>query len=296
MTPEIWEAMHNTHPAGEVQGKPAQQPAVVSVVIPLLSAEMDPVDAVESVLAQTHAAVEVILVSAGGALPPALARFGDKLKVMSCPPRSNAALARNIGTQAAKGNLVAFTDAAAVWHAQKLEKQIDYLLMHPEAALVHSGCTALVNGTAVHYVDKPARLTTGNLLEAGHLVLDSVLIRKEVMSRSGGFDTGFAQAEGYELAFRLVQQGYQLDFLSESLVHLKTDSARRAPFDWREYFVTHAGVVWRYRKYYRQHVGWSGLWQQLIRPLRVAGFKQPGLKGKLLRIASRVLYPFYIKT
>lgn len=274
-----------------------QEQSSISVVIPFLHAHQNLDEAVKSVLAQTLPPLEVIVVNGvlDRDLPQGLSRFGKRIRIVSCPPHATRSLARNIGARAARGNLLAFNDSTGLWHPQKLEKQVLWLQMHPECSLVHTGCTLLVNGSEVSYVDKPPRLTTRDMLKASHVLINSVLLRSELMAASEGFDASFARSEGFEFTFRLLDQGYRLDFLPEPLVFLKPDPLTQGSTRWQDYFVSHARVVWRNRKYYRQHAGFLGTWQHVVKYLEAAGGKQGGPTGKLLRIVAKILYPFPIR-
>jgi len=108
--------------------------ARVSVVIPAYkSADVLP-EAIESVIAQTRPADEIIVVDDGSADPtPAVCkRYGNRVR---CLVRKNgrASAARNTGIAAATGDWLAFLDADDAWDPHKLELQLTALDQQPDA-------------------------------------------------------------------------------------------------------------------------------------------------------------------
>ena len=100
--------------------------ATISVIIPAYRAERTIARAVESVLAQTIPAHEIIVINDGGdaALHPALAPYGRRVLLLT-QPRGGAAHARNLGLDHASGDLIAFLDADDYWEPEKLATQLD---------------------------------------------------------------------------------------------------------------------------------------------------------------------------
>src|SRR6185437_11144924 len=96
--------------------------ARVSVVIPTYNSGPLVTEAVESVLAQTLPAAEVLVVDDGSTddTPERLAAYGERIRYL---PQANqgVAAARNRGIREATGDLIAFLDADDVWHPRKLE-------------------------------------------------------------------------------------------------------------------------------------------------------------------------------
>ena len=102
-------------------------PPDVSVVIPTLNRPDLAVRAVRSALAQTHAALEVIVVVDGPdpATEAALAQVGDpRLRVLVLPERGKAPNARNQGALAAAGRWTALLDDDDEWLPDKIETQL----------------------------------------------------------------------------------------------------------------------------------------------------------------------------
>ncbi|MCU7727672.1 glycosyltransferase [Actinoplanes sp. KI2] len=103
-------------------------PPDVSVVIPTLNRPDLAVRAVHSALAQTHRALEVIVVVDGPdpATEAALARVPDpRLRVLVLAERGKAPNARNQGALAATGRWTALLDDDDEWLPHKIETQLE---------------------------------------------------------------------------------------------------------------------------------------------------------------------------
>lgn len=102
---------------------------LVSVVIPVYNAEKCIGDTIASIRSQSYSNWEIILVDDGST---------DKsLEIMKTLESENihilkgnggsAALARNMGIEAAKGRYIAFLDADDLWDPEKLTKQLQFM-------------------------------------------------------------------------------------------------------------------------------------------------------------------------
>jgi hypothetical protein len=93
----------------------------ISVIVPAYNrADMLPAT-IESILGQTHAPAEVIVVDDGStdATPEVLASFGDRLRAIRIS-NSGELVARNTGLRVATGELVAFCDSDDLWRPTHL--------------------------------------------------------------------------------------------------------------------------------------------------------------------------------
>src|SRR5579859_7824272 len=111
----------------------------VSVVIPVYNRTAELRRAVRSVLAQTYADLELIVVDDASSedIAGALDGIDDpRLKLIRKSVNQGAAAARNTGIQAATGRWVAFLDSDDEWLPQKLELQLRRLVDRPDDARI----------------------------------------------------------------------------------------------------------------------------------------------------------------
>lgn len=104
-----------------------------SIVIPTYNRARYVVEAVESVLAQSFAAVELIVVDDGSQddTPQVLAPFAGRVRLIR-QDNAGMAAARNRGAREARGTFVGFLDSDDLWEPTLLESAHRMLLEHPE--------------------------------------------------------------------------------------------------------------------------------------------------------------------
>ena len=111
----------------------------VSVVIPVYNRTVELRRAVRSVLAQTHADLELLVVDDASTedIAGAIEDIADpRLRLIRKPVNAGAAAARNTGIQAATGRWIAFLDSDDEWLPNKLELQLKRLADRPANARI----------------------------------------------------------------------------------------------------------------------------------------------------------------
>jgi glycosyltransferase involved in cell wall biosynthesis len=109
---------------------------VISVIIPAYNAVKYLAEAIESALAQTRPAKEIIVVDdASTDRTVEIARsFGDRVTVLQNAVNSGPGHSRNVGVAASTGEYLAFLDADDKWLPEHLEDLAGLLDQWPEAA------------------------------------------------------------------------------------------------------------------------------------------------------------------
>ena len=131
--------------------------------------------------------------------------------VTSCAGRGPAS-ARNAGWQAARGNIIAFTDDDCI-------PEPGWLSAGGRA--FRPGDAALAGRVVVPPVDRPTDYEkNASLLASAGFVTASCFIRREILEQLGGFDPRFAVAwrEDSDLIFRLIERGYRIGTAPDAVV------------------------------------------------------------------------------
>jgi glycosyltransferase involved in cell wall biosynthesis len=156
----------------------------ISVVIPCYNGARFLREALDSVLAQTHPAREVIVVDDGSTDDSAAvaASYGPPVRVIR-QPNQGESVARNRGIDAAEGDWVAFLDADDWWLPEKLEEQAK--LMGPEVGAVCSGNSASYpDGREDLHFSRPESFERSWIMEHGAPChISTLLVRRDIPAR-----------------------------------------------------------------------------------------------------------------
>ncbi len=123
----------------------------VSVVMPAFNAARFLAQAIDSVLAQVDADLELIVVDDGSTddTPSVLAGYGDRVRLLR-QPNGGLAGARNAGAALARGRWIALMDADDLCAPDRIALQLQALREHPDAVLCCSDFSAFDGqGTAL---------------------------------------------------------------------------------------------------------------------------------------------------
>lgn len=104
---------------------------LVSIIIPSYNRAETILGSVNSVLNQSYKNIEVIVVddcSSDNTFEIVNAIKDNRVRCIKLEKNSGACIARNVGVENSKGEIIAFQDSDDIWHEDKLEKQLQYLL------------------------------------------------------------------------------------------------------------------------------------------------------------------------
>ncbi|MDE1970821.1 MAG: glycosyltransferase [Patescibacteria group bacterium] len=191
------------------------QKGLVSVIIPTYNNAEYIADAIDSVCKQTYKNYEIIVIDDGSSdfSEAVIRHYHSSSLYYERIAHEGVSVARNVGVQNAHGEFVAFLDADDIWFPEKLEIQLP-VFQNPCVGLVYSDMEFFGNAFPFHTYSEMTKHANRadsikSLLWRNYIGTSSVLMRREVFDKAGGFPVGVSIGEDYLLwlsAF-LISQG-----------------------------------------------------------------------------------------
>ena len=212
---------------------------LVSVIVPVYNGERYVVEALNSVIAQTHRDMEIIVVDDGSTdrtVDAVTSVRDNRLRLLGQSNRGVAA-ARNAGVAEAQGEVAAFLDADDAWKATKLAEQLPRFDT-AEVAIVGSLMTYVGDsgrpiGTSGEIADhQQERIAAARLMP---FAPSSMVVRTSVLREVGAFDDDLARyiapVEDLDLVSRIARH-YHVVTVPKSLGYYRVhaESASFAKF------------------------------------------------------------------
>ncbi|MBX9472742.1 glycosyltransferase [Microcella sp.] len=211
-------------------------PGAISVIMALYRGERYVREALESIAAQTHQPLEVVVVDDGS--PDNSVALIEKLTLpfaLRIVRQGNAgqSAARNTGIRAARGEFIAFLDQDDVWRANHLEVLAQTIETDPSLAWVfgdfdliddqgHTIVSSYLTETAV-VLD---RRTVADIVRTDIMALPSAsLMRRSALEQVRGFDRRLSGYEDDELYLRLYRRGFTVAAQPRTRIRYRTHSA-----------------------------------------------------------------------
>lgn len=193
---------------------PSARNPLISVILPTHNRAAVLPEAVASVLAQTWEHFELLVVDDASTddIPAALARQHDgRIRLHRRDTQGGPAAARNTGLLAARGEFVAFQDSDDVWEPTFLSE------LH--AALEAAGAGSVLafcrywhtDPSGTRLLPHPMPLDGSDigllLAQRSFISTQTVLVRKALVDRAGGFDERLPALVDWDLFLRLSEVG-----------------------------------------------------------------------------------------
>ncbi len=188
--------------------------------------------ALESVLAQTLKATQVLVVD-DGSRDDTVKYIQDKFPTVQVISQSNAgpSAARNRALKEVTGDYIAFIDDDDEWRPEKLRLQMDFLESHPEVDLTFCGMELIDSFSRkigdkfpAHFGHKFPYSALGN----SFLPPSAILMKTALAERVGPFDESLRLGEDYEFCIRCSIYGSVLP-QKEQLLRYRVHPASSCP-------------------------------------------------------------------
>lgn len=213
----------------------------ISVVIPAYNSGNYIGRAIESVLAQSRPADEIIIVDDGSTddTAQAVSKYESKVKYIH-QPNAGASVARNTGIEAAGSEWIAFLDADDEWLPQKLHLQTELLDRNPDLVWTtgnYFNCMCSQDRQAPLF--DPARVKgllggkeySESYFQALPRSLDgwtgTMLIRRDALVEAGLFRPGQLRGNDYDMWWRIAYRWPKIGYLAQAtaIYHLDIEGS-----------------------------------------------------------------------
>lgn len=267
---------------------------LVSVIIPAYNAAGYLEDTVDSVLRQTYPRVQAVIVDDGSTdeTPAVAARLAAQDPRVQVVRQDNRGLpgARNTGIRHAAGEYLVFLDADDLLAPDKVERQLGYLLAHPETDLVYSDYL-MVSETLfpLSYERTFKRLPLREAYRYTNVFpVMAALLRASLARRVGGFDASLHACEDWDFWLRCERAG-RFAYLPGQVCSYRqhgTQMHRRYAFMWANITRMAQKNFGQGTRAYRTVLGSFCWWQFRLHrqgQTRWAWLRDPQTRGVLLR-------------
>ena len=203
-------------------------PARTTVIMPAFNAEATLREAAESVLAQTVAEIELVVVDDGSDLPVAEVlddlRADRRLRIIRHRRRRGLSAARNTALSAAGAPLVSQLDADDIWEPHYVEAILPCFddaavgLAYSNATIVGhpTGHTDYIGDPSVHPIDEFPKIA-----ELCPVPSPTATMRTHAVRAIGGYALWLRQCEDYHLYMRLAHAGWRFAYLHRRLARYR---------------------------------------------------------------------------
>ncbi|MFW2828572.1 glycosyltransferase family 2 protein [Sphingomonas sp. ID0503] len=186
---------------------------LISVIMPTYNRATVIADAVRSVLDQSWSNWELLVCDDGSIdkTPLVIKGLADP-RIRYLPlQKANGAAARNRGLEFARGEYLAFLDSDNLWHPLFLEAALR-TLQDSGAPLLYSGYLDVeMQGSLYCRGELSFRpYDHGDLLQRNYIDLNTLMLRREVYDRLGGFDETLPRVQDWDLVLKYTQAYHPL--------------------------------------------------------------------------------------
>lgn len=233
---------------------------LVSVILPTYNRAHMIKNAIDSVLTQTFTDLELIIAddASNDDTEAVISAIPDeRIHYFRCEKNGGAAAARNFGISKAShtSEWIAFEDSDDIWHSDKLEKQFLSLSKDKKAQFCYhkirydmgGGFSAILPDERVPLEKKSGDIMR-ELLNDNLVDCPSLLVRKDLLEKTGLFDETLPALEDYDLAIRL-SKAARAAFTNEILLEssYSTTGVSGSP---KNYLIASCLILSKYKKDY----------------------------------------------
>ena len=201
-------------------------PQRVSAILATYDGERFVRRTIESVLAQDHADLELVVCDDGSrdGTREVLRSYGDRLVLVE-QANAGVSAARNAAAARATGAHLAFVDQDDTWEPDRVSRQLALLEREPDLGFVYADAWIVdgegnVTGRRRDHLDYRRGHAFDALLEGNFVPIETLLVPAAVFREVGGFDPRVRYVEDWELCLRIARRR-PIDYCPEPLARYR---------------------------------------------------------------------------
>ena len=191
----------------------------VSVIIPMHNSSKYLEECIDSVLNQTYSNIEIIVVddnSNDNSVDIVESKKDNRIKLIMLDQNVGVAKARNIGIDAASGNLICFLDSDDYWTFNKLEKQVAFIEQN-KYEFIYSDYAYLKNGEIKHNAHVPEKISYEQALKNTTIFTSTVMFNMECLSKNDIYMPDIQKGQDTATWWKVLKKGIVAHGLNEVL-------------------------------------------------------------------------------
>jgi glycosyltransferase involved in cell wall biosynthesis len=195
----------------------------ITVIMPVYNGEPYLDEAINSILIQTFTDFEFLIIDDGSTdrSLEIIQRYQDsRIKLIRNPINKGLVDSLNLGLSLAKGEYIARMDCDDISKADRLEKQVRFLIEHPDIGVIGSCIDIIDNNSKIIQTwiyPAESELIKWELFFHCPFAHPSIMFGKKLVKQVNGYSNKYPHAEDYELWWRLYDLT-NFSNLSESLL------------------------------------------------------------------------------
>lgn len=204
-----------------------------SVILPVYNRENSISKAVNSVLDQSYSNWELIIVndcSTDNTIAVLSQVTDDRIKILTLPKNSGAAVARNVGIEASSGEYISLLDSDDFYEPEFLSESFKEISKSSKkVGFIWTGVRYIEKGNLKEFIWNPIKKETPYLtfLNSLHIGTNSgITFKKDIFDICGKFREDLPAAEDTEFFLRITKS-YNFSFVNKVLINIERDSSDR---------------------------------------------------------------------
>ena len=196
---------------------------IISVIMPYHKKRHYVKESIKSVLDQTYKNFEIIIIyddedKSDLNYIKNIENSDKRISLIVNDKKIGAGFSRNLGVEKSKGSFIAFLDCDDVWHKNKLEFQLKFML-EKKLAITHTSYSIIdKNNSVVGKREAKTNLDYDSLLKSCDIGLSTVMMKKNLFNNNNRFPNTITK-EDYIFWLRLTKSGYKIKSLNLNLTN-----------------------------------------------------------------------------